>query len=58
MKGQLLITAKVTIMKNDDGMWEIGTVTPLEDGELLYQNRHETSTWADAAKWVEAHYVN
>lgn len=50
-------TAKVTIHKNPHGMWEIGTLTPLEDGEDLYQNRHETSTWEDAAAWVEAHYV-
>lgn len=50
-------TDKVTIMKNDEGMWEIGTVTPLENGELLYQNRHEASTWEDAGKWVTEHYV-
>jgi len=50
-------TAKVTIIKNDHGMWEIGTITPLEDGSHLYENRHETSTWEEAGKWVEAHYV-
>lgn len=58
-------TSKVYIHKNKEGMWEVGVVLtqhgPDENGQEqwweAYLNKHESSTWLDAMKWVQVNYV-
>jgi hypothetical protein len=49
-------TSKVYIHRNAEGMWEIGVILTVQ-GEEVYVNKHEASTWQDAGNWVQEHYV-
>lgn len=50
-------TSKVYIFKNDEGMWECGTILVL-NGEETYITKHEAATWEDLTNWVQLHYVH
>lgn len=49
-------TSKVYIHKNPEGLWEVGVLQVLNE-DLIYVNKHEASTHAEAMKWAEANYV-
>lgn len=49
-------TSKVYIHKNPEDLWEVGVLQAL-NGELIYINKHEASTWSEAGEWVKNHYV-
>lgn len=49
-------TSKVYIHRNPEGMWEVGVLQVLNE-ELIYVNKHEARTWAEALEWVQEHYV-